>query len=216
MKPMTRAEKAFNLAGVVIPFAGTVLAVVVLWGHWVSWRDLAIMAGMYLATAIGITVGYHRLLTHRAFQTSKPVEYVFAGLGSLALQGPVIAWVADHRKHHAHADHEGDPHSPHVSHGDGLAGVLRGIYHAHVGWLWSDWGRADWKRYAGELTEDRVMVAMSRHYAAFLVLTFTLPALLGFALTGTVLGAATGFLWGGLVRVFFVHHVTWSINSICH
>ena len=213
---MTRAEKVFNLAGVVIPFVGVIAAVVFLWNELVSWRDLGIMAGMYVLTAMGITVGFHRLLTHRSFATSKPLEYAWAALGSMAVQGPVIAWVADHRKHHAHADDEGDPHSPHTSHGDGLGGVLRGLYYAHVGWLWDDWGRADWKKYAPDLYEDRVMLGMSRIYVPFLILTFGLPALIGYLLTGTALGALTGFVWGGLVRIFFVHHVTWSINSVCH
>jgi stearoyl-CoA desaturase (delta-9 desaturase) len=214
--PMTTPEKVFNLAGVIVPFLGTIIAIVVLWDQFVSTRDLAIMFAMYVVTAIGVTVGYHRLLTHRAFATSKPLEYGFAAAGSLALQGPVIAWVADHRKHHAHADQEGDPHSPHTTHGSGLGGVLRGLYHAHVGWLWSEWGRADWRRFAPELREDRIMVAMTRYYVVFLVLTLALPALAGYLIGGTLLAAATGLLWGGLVRVFFVHHITWSINSICH
>ena len=213
---MTRAEKAFNIAGVVIPFAGVLVAIVVFWNQYVSVTDLAIMAGMYLFTAAGITIGYHRLLTHRSFQTPKAVEYFFAFLGSMAVQGPVIAWVADHRKHHAFSDAEGDPHSPHTTHADGAKGVLQGLYHAHIGWLWSDWGRADWQKYAPDLNEDKVMVAMSRVYVPFVILTFGLPGLIGYLVTGTWEGALTGFLWGGLVRIFFLHHVTWSINSICH
>ncbi|MBM3666037.1 MAG: acyl-CoA desaturase [Actinobacteria bacterium] len=213
---MTRAEKSFNLAGVIIPFLGVIAAVVMLWDQFVSWRDLAIMAVMYVITAGGITIGFHRLLTHRSFSTPKWLEYGFATLGSMAVQGPVIAWVADHRKHHAHSDQEGDPHSPHTGHGDGVAGVLRGLYYAHVGWLWDDWGRADWRKYAPELCEDRGYVAMSRVYVPFVLLTFGLPALIGYLLTGTAMGALTGFIWGGLVRIFFVHHVTWSINSVCH
>jgi len=213
---MTTLEKGVNLAGVVIPFAATIVAVVLLWNQLVSVRDLAIMAVMYLVTAVGVTVGYHRLLTHRSFATSKPLEYAFAFLGALSVQGPVVSWVADHRKHHAHADREGDPHSPHVGHGDGATGVLKGLWHAHAGWLMREWGRAEWKRYAPELCEDRVMVAMSRGYVGFLILTFAIPGLAGFLLTGTLLGALTGMLWGGLVRIFLVHHVTWSVNSVCH
>ncbi|HZA59121.1 MAG TPA: fatty acid desaturase [Solirubrobacterales bacterium] len=213
---MTAAEKGFNLAGVIIPFVGVIVAVGFLWNELVSWRDLGIMAVMYVVTAGGVTIGFHRLLTHRSFATPKWLEYAFAGIGSMAVQGPVIAWVADHRKHHAHADQEGDPHSPHTTHGDGASGVLRGLYYAHIGWLWDDWGRADWKKYAPELCEDRVYLAMSRVYVPFVILTFGLPALLGYLLTGTAVGALTGFIWGGLVRIFFVHHVTWSINSVCH
>jgi stearoyl-CoA desaturase (delta-9 desaturase) len=213
---MTRPEKIANLGGVAIPFGATLVAIPLLWNDLVGWTDLAIMAVMYLVTATGITVGYHRLLTHRSFQTSKPLRYGFAAFGSMAVQGPVIAWVADHRKHHAHTDEEGDPHSPHVGHGDGVAGVLRGLWHAHIGWLLHEQGRADWKRYAPDLYEDRGMRILSRNFVWLVTLSLVLPALLGYLLTGTLLGAATGLLWGGLVRIFFVHHVTWSVNSICH
>ena len=200
----------------VVPFVATVTAIVLLWGSLVNWHDLALFAVMYVVTAGGITVGYHRMLTHRSFRTHKPTEYLFASFGSMAVQGPVIAWVADHRKHHAHTDVEGDPHSPHVGHGDGVTGVLRGLWHAHMGWLLSQHGRADWKRYAPDLYEDRGMRLINRRFVSLVFLGLAIPAAIGFLLTGTLLGAATGLLWGGLVRVFFVHHVTWSVNSICH
>jgi stearoyl-CoA desaturase (Delta-9 desaturase) len=174
------------------------------------------MAAMYLLTALGVTVGFHRLLTHRAFQTSKPLQYAFAVLGSMAVEGPVIDWVADHRKHHAHTDVEGDPHSPHVGHGGGVRGVLRGLWHAHVGWLLLEQGRADRKRYAPELCEDGGMRRINRWFPAVVVIGLAIPTLAGYAVGGSLAGAATGLLWGGLVRVFFVHHVTWSINSVCH
>ncbi len=216
MHEMTNFEKGANLGAVVIPFLATLTAIVMLWNQVVSTTDLVIAAVMYLLTAIGITVGFHRLLTHRSFQTSKPLEYVFAVLGSMAVQGPVIAWVADHRKHHAHTDSEGDPHSPHVGHAGGLRGVIAGLWHAHAGWLMSTQGRADWKRYAADLSEDRGMRLISRQFVPLVVLTLLLPALAGYLASGTITGAATGLLWGGLVRVFFVHHVTWSVNSVCH
>jgi stearoyl-CoA desaturase (Delta-9 desaturase) len=216
MGEMSRTEKLVNLGAVVVPFAATLAAIVLLWNSLVSATDLAIAAVMYLLTAVGITVGFHRLLTHRSFQTSKPLEYLFAILGSMAVQGPVIAWVADHRKHHAHTDEEGDPHSPHVGHDGGVRGVLGGLWHAHSGWLMSTQGRADWKRYARDLYEDRGMRTISRRFPLFVLATLVIPALAGYLLTGTLLGALTGFLWGGLVRIFFVHHVTWSVNSVCH
>lgn len=216
MGEMTKVEKAANLGAVVVPFAATVTAIVLLWNSLVTPTDLAIAAVMYLLTAVGITVGFHRLLTHRSFQTSKPLEYTFAVLGSMAVQGPVISWVADHRKHHAHTDEEGDPHSPHVGHDGGVRGVLAGLWHAHSGWLMSTQGRADWKRYAADLYEDEGMRRISRNFVPLVLLTLALPALAGYLLSGTLLGAATGLLWGGLVRIFFVHHVTWSVNSICH
>jgi stearoyl-CoA desaturase (delta-9 desaturase) len=213
---MSRGTKIVNLGAVVVPFLATLAAIVLFWNRVVSATDLAIMGAMYLLTAVGITVGYHRLLTHRSFRTHKATEYVFAALGSMAVQGSVIAWVADHRKHHAHTDVEGDPHSPHVGHGDGAIGVLRGLWHAHTGWLLSEHGRADWKRYAPDLFEDRGMRLINRRFVSLVVLGLATPALAGYLLTGTLLGAATALLWGGLVRVFFVHHVTWSVNSICH
>lgn len=213
---MTKAEKGVNLGAVVVPFLATLGAVVLLWGSWVSPADLAIAAAMYLVTAVGITVGFHRLLTHRSFQTSKPLEYLFAVLGSMAVQGPVIAWVADHRKHHAHTDEEGDPHSPHVGHEGGVRGVLAGLWHAHAGWLLSTQGRADWKRYAADLYEDPGMRTINRRFVTILFAGLAIPALAGYAVSGTLAGAATGLLWGGLVRIFFVHHITWSVNSVCH
>ncbi len=216
MGEMTRIEKTANLGAVVIPFAATIVAIALLWDSLVNPADLAIAAAMYLLTAIGITVGFHRLLTHRSFQTSKPVEYVFAVLGSMAVQGPVISWVADHRKHHAHTDEEGDPHSPHVGHGDGVRGVLAGLWHAHSGWLMSTQGRSDWRRYAPDLYEDRGMRLIGRRFVPLVFLSLAIPALAGYLVSGTAAGAATGLLWGGLVRIFFVHHITWSVNSICH
>ncbi len=216
MGEMTKVEKTANLGAVALPFLATLTAIALLWNSLVSPADLAIAAAMYLLTAIGITVGFHRLLTHRSFQTSKSIEYVFAVLGSMAVQGPVISWVADHRKHHAHTDEEGDPHSPHVGHGDGVGGVLGGLWHAHSGWLMSTQGRADWKRYAPDLCEDRGMRLIGRRFVPLVLLSLAIPTLAGYLLSGTLAGAATGLLWGGLVRIFFVHHVTWSVNSLCH
>lgn len=216
MGEMSRIEKAVNLGAVVVPFLATLAAIVLLWNSLVAPADLVIAAAMYLLTAIGITVGFHRLLTHRAFQTSKPVEYAFAVLGSMAVQGPAIAWVADHRKHHAHTDEEGDPHSPHVAPDGGVTGVFRGLWHAHTGWLMSTQGRADWRKYAPDLYEDRGMRAISRRFPLLVLATLAIPALAGLLVSGTLLGALTGLLWGGLVRIFFVHHVTWSVNSVCH
>jgi stearoyl-CoA desaturase (delta-9 desaturase) len=216
MGEMTKVEKGANLGAVVVPFAATIAAIVLLWNSLVSPADLVIAAVLYLLTAAGITVGFHRLLTHRSFQTSKPLEYTFAILGTMAVQGPVISWVADHRKHHAHTDEEGDPHSPHVGHDGGVRGVLAGLWHAHSGWLMSTQGRADWKRYAPDLYEDRGMRTISRHFLLLIYASLAIPALAGYIVSGTLLGAFTGLLWGGLVRIFFVHHVTWSVNSVCH
>ena len=213
---MTRVEKAANLGAVVLPFSAVLAAIALSWNRLVSPADLAIAATMYLLTAVGITVGFHRLLTHRSFQTSGRLEHLFAVLGSMAVQGPVIAWVADHRKHHAHTDVEGDPHSPHVGHDGGLRGVFAGLWHAHAGWLMSNQGRADWNRFAPDLYEDDGMRAINRSFVPLVLVGLALPALAGYLVSGTLAGAATGLLWGGLVRIFFVHHVTWSVNSVCH
>jgi len=164
-------------------------------------------------TAVGVTVGFHRLLTHRAFQTYPWLERLFAVMGSLSVQGSVLDWVADHRSHHAHTDREGDPHSPHVGHGSGLAG----LWHAHVGWLMRTQGQADWKRYASELYEDPAMRRIGRRFPLLVVLSLAIPTAAGFVLHGfTLSGALRGYVWGGLVRIFLVHHVTWSVNSVCH
>jgi stearoyl-CoA desaturase (delta-9 desaturase) len=216
MGEMTKVEKVANLGAVVVPFLAVLAAIALLWNDVVNATDLIIAGAMYMLTAVGVTVGFHRLLTHRSFQTSKRAEYVFAVLGSMAVQGPVISWVADHRKHHAHTDEEGDPHSPHVGHGGGMRGVLSGLWHAHSGWLMSTQGRADWKRYAPDLYEDPGMRTIGRRFVPLVILSLMLPALAGYAVSGTIAGAATGLLWGGLVRIFFVHHITWSVNSVCH
>jgi stearoyl-CoA desaturase (Delta-9 desaturase) len=210
--PMSRAHRIANLVGVILPFLGLIAAVVLLWNRAVDWIDLAIMALMYLIAGFGVTVGYHRLFTHRSFQTYRPIQYAFAVAGSMSLQGSVIAWVADHRKHHAHTDREGDPHSPHVGHGSGLSG----LWHAHTGWLFEGHGRADPRRYARDLWEDSGMRAIDRAFPWLTLLTFAIPFALGWALHGAFVGALTGLLWGGLVRTFFLHHITWSVNSVCH
>jgi stearoyl-CoA desaturase (delta-9 desaturase) len=210
---MTRLERNANLAGVVVPFVGVLAAVVLLWNRAVDGTDLAILGAMYMITAVGVTVGFHRLLTHRSFQTYPWLERTFAVMGSLSLQGSVLDWVADHRKHHAHTDVEGDPHSPHVGHGSGL----RGLWHAHTGWLMETQGQADWKRYAAELYEDRAMKRIGKSFPWLALASLLIPTLAGFALHGfTAGGALRGLVWGGLVRIFFVHHITWSVNSVCH
>src|SRR5215217_4203437 len=160
---MSRAQRYTNFAAVVLPFAAFIASLILLWNRAIGWTDLAIMGAMYFVSALGVTVGFHRLLTHRAFQTHKPVEYALAAAGSMAVQGPVIDWVADHRKHHAHTDVEGDPHSPHVGHGEGVRGVFQGLYHSHVGWLFSEHGQARRSKYAKDLMEDPGMRAIHRH-----------------------------------------------------
>jgi stearoyl-CoA desaturase (Delta-9 desaturase) len=214
---MTKAQRYANLGAVVLPFVAFLLAIVLLWNKIVGWTDLALLAVMYIVTGFGITIGFHRMLTHRAFQTSKTVERIFAVLGSMAVQGPVISWVADHRKHHAHTDEEGDPHSPHAGiAGGGIKGTLRGLFHAHIGWMLTEQGGALRTKYAPDLMEDKGMRRINRNFEWFVGLTLLIPFVAGWLLTGRFTGALTGLLWGGFVRIFLLHHVTWSINSICH
>jgi len=213
---MTRTHKLVNLAGVTLPLAGLVLAIVLLWERMVGPKELAILLVGYALTGIGITVGYHRLFTHRSFQTFRPVRYVFAVLGQMAVEGSVVAWVADHRKHHQFSDAEGDPHSPHAGFGDGILEALRGLWHAHTGWIFSGAGRADHARYAKDLLDDRGLRLISRLFGPTVLVSLLLPALVGWLWIGGRYGFLAGLIWGGAVRILLLHHVTWSINSICH
>jgi stearoyl-CoA desaturase (delta-9 desaturase) len=204
-------KRTGQFLGLALPFAAFIVALVLLWDSYVHVSDIVVFAAMYLAVGFGATVGYHRLLTHRSFATYRPISYGFAILGSMAFQGSVIDWVSDHRKHHAYADREGDPHSPHL---DGSA--LRSLWHAHAGWLFRNHGRADKRRYAPDLLDDPVMCAIDRAFPLFIALSLALPFLAGWALSGTLAGALTGLLWGGFVRIFLFHHAIFSVNSICH
>jgi len=212
LQNVTRLQRNANLGAVIVPFAAFLAAIPLLWNSLIGPVDLAIFAGIYVTTAMGVTVGFHRLLTHRAFETYRPLKYAFAVLGSMAVQGPVIGWVADHRKHHAHADDEGDPHSPHVGHGTGL----RGLWYAHVGWLFHEHGTAAYGRYARDLVEDRGFRTINKLFVPLVALSLLIPFALGWGITGELVGGLTALFWAGLVRIFFVHHVTWSVNSICH
>jgi stearoyl-CoA desaturase (delta-9 desaturase) len=213
---MSRFERNVNLTAVFAPVLALVIAVPLLWGRLVNSTDLAIAAGMYLVSGFGITIGYHRLLTHRAFATYKPIENALALGGALAVQGSPGDWVADHRKHHAHTDEEGDPHSPHAGQGAGVRGVVRGLWHAHVAWLWRTQGQADKRRYAPELIEDRWMRLLHRRYLLVALASLAVPFALGGIITGSWRGALLALLWGGFVRIMVLHHITWSVNSVCH
>ncbi|MEJ7714963.1 MAG: fatty acid desaturase [Thermoleophilaceae bacterium] len=209
---MTRLQRNLNIGAVLLPFLAFLAAIPLLWNSYVGWTELGIFLAIYPATAFGITIGFHRMLVHRAFETYRPVKYLLAVLGSMAVEGPVIEWVSDHRKHHAHTDEEGDPHSPHVGQGNGM----KGLFHAHVGWLWQQNGISDAKKYARDLLEDRGMRFINRHFIWWVALGLAIPFVAGFAIGGTLTGGLLALFWAGLVRIFYVHHITWSINSICH
>ncbi len=210
------ADRIATGAVTVLPVLSLGVVVWQAWGGWLHWRDVAIFVVMYLATGLGVTVGFHRLFTHRSFQTKPWVRGAFAVLGSAAIEGPVISWVADHRKHHAFSDQPGDPHSPHVDHGIGLRGALRGLFHAHVGWLFIHTQRGSRRRYAPDLLSDPVVSYVDRTFVLWVVLGLVVPMGLGLAIGGTIAAALTALLWGGLVRMLVLHHVTYSINSLCH
>ncbi|HXH88267.1 MAG TPA: acyl-CoA desaturase [Gaiellaceae bacterium] len=213
---MSRTHKLINLAGIALPFVGLIAAIVLLWDRMVGPTELAILAVGYVLTGVGITVGYHRLFTHRAFETYKPVRYTFAVLGQMAVEGDVLAWVSDHRKHHQFSDQEGDPHSPHAGFGGGVSGALKGLWHAHTGWLFSESGRADQARYAKDLMRDNGLRVIAKLFLPLVIVSLLVPALVGWALLGGWYGFFAGLVWGGAVRIFLLHHVTFSINSICH
>jgi stearoyl-CoA desaturase (delta-9 desaturase) len=158
-----------------------------------------------------VTVGFHRLFTHRSFEAKPWVRYALAIMGSLSVEGPIIRWVADHRRHHAFSDQPGDPHSPHLDEGPGFKGVAKGLWHAHMGWFFSD-EQTSANRWAPDLVKDPVLRKIDSLFPLWVAISFALPPLLGFLVTGTLKGAALAFLWG----IFLLHHVTWSVNSICH
>ena len=200
-----------------VPFIGLGVVVAQTWQGWLRWSDVAVFGIMYVLTGLGVTVGFHRLLTHRSFKTKPWLRATFGALGSAAIEGPVISWVADHRKHHAFSDQEGDPHSPHAGHEGGWRGALRGLGHAHVGWLFIHTQRANKARYAPDLIKDPQISFIERTFVWWAIGgLLPVPFLLGWLIGGSVHAGLTAILWGGLVRMLLLHHVTYSINSLCH
>jgi stearoyl-CoA desaturase (delta-9 desaturase) len=209
-----------RVASAVVTAAPPIMLAVGMWfgwtGHLLVWQDILILALCYVTIGTGVTVGFHRLLTHRSFKCHRWLRFGFAALGSAAAEGPVIDWVATHRKHHQFSDVEGDPHSPHVGHGSGWRGALNGLAHAHIGWVFSDMEVADESRYARDLLADPLIRFVDRTFVLWVVVGLAAAFGLGIALTGTVSGGLAALLWGGAARIFLVHHATFSINSLCH
>lgn len=209
--------KMIRVVVVFLPPVGVIAAMVLLWGGYFGPLYLTLFAVMYLLTGFGITIGFHRFFTHAAFKSGPVIIYTLGILGSMAVEGNVIWWVATHRRHHRYSDKEKDPHSPHVGRKPGILGAFKGLLHSHMGWFFnSESTRTDLKRYAPDLLADPCIVAVDRLFPLWVVLGLLLPAAIAGAVTHSWTGALLGFLWGGLVRVFMVHHVTWSVNSICH
>lgn len=212
--PFTAFERSITLAIVLAPLIAVAGAIVVFWGNGVGFRDAAIGLGLYVVAGYGITVGYHRMLTHRSFVPTRPVKILFAIAGSLAFEGGPISWVADHRRHHVFSDRAGDPHSPHRF-GESRRAQWRGLVHAHVGWLFNHTRTAP-ARYARDLLDDHDLVVIDRLFPMWAAVSLALPFGLGYAFGHSLTAALTTLLWAGGVRIFVLHHVTWSINSLCH
>lgn len=211
-----RTHHRFILLASIVPPLGVVAAIVLLWNQLVGPRDLALLFVCYTLTVIGVSTGFHRLLTHRAFKTSKPMRIALAVLGAAGAEGPPIVWVAHHRRHHTLADQEGDPHSPHLHGEDGIRGQLKGLWHAHWGWLFDEHLTSDPMRYCPDLVREKPMRWVSQHFLQIVAAGIVLPGLIGFALSGSVVGLLTGMLWGGIVRIFLLHHFTYAVNSVGH
>jgi len=213
---VSRARLAANLAGTTLPVVGLVIAIALLWHRMVGPRELTILFAGYVLAGLGITVGFHRLFTHRSFQTYRTVRYTFAILGQLAVEGTVVSWVANHRKHHQFSDRPGDPHSPHADYGDGFIEGLKGLWHAHTGWLFDSGSVADRDRYAKDLLQDRGLRMIGWLFVPIVAASLAVPGLVGWWWIGGRYGFLAGLVWGGAIRILLLHHVTWSINSICH
>jgi stearoyl-CoA desaturase (delta-9 desaturase) len=199
---------------IIIPLLGVIVAPFFLWGWGFGWTDLGLLLGMYILTSLGITVGFHRLFVHRSFETYMWIKFIWAILGSMAVQGSLFKWVGMHRRHHQHSDTSDDPHTPH-GHGGGILGLLRGFWHSHIGWFFEA-DPPDLDRYVKDLSASRTLRVASVLFPLWVVLGLVLPAVLGGVITLSWGGVWTGLIWGGLVRLFLVHHVTWSVNSACH
>ena len=208
------APHLFVYVFVLVPLLALAAAVPLAWGWGLSWLDVGLTAFFYVLTMLGVTVGFHRYFTHGAFKAVRGLRIALAVAGSMAVQGPVRHWVADHRRHHAFADKEGDPHSPWLF-GTSPAALVRGFWHAHMGWLF-DRSLTNQRRFAPDLVEDPDMERVHRLFTVLTLFTVFGPALIGGLVTWSWWGALTAFFWASLVRIALTHHVAWSTNSICH
>jgi stearoyl-CoA desaturase (delta-9 desaturase) len=204
-------------AAVLFPFLGCIVAVLLLWQvGWMGWLYLGMLIGGWLLTGLGITIGFHRLLTHRSFETYGWVRAFWMAMGALSVEGSPLVWCAVHRRHHEYSDEMGDPHSPNL-HDGGLWNTLRGLWQAQVGWLFTGyWDSPDLQRYVPDLLNEKMLVSVDRLYYVWVIVSLALPSAIGGLATLSWKGALLGLIWGGLVRIFITHHITWSINSVCH
>jgi stearoyl-CoA desaturase (delta-9 desaturase) len=210
------ASQLVTLVAVVVPPVGVASAMGLLWGVAFHWVDLILLVSLYVICAFGTTIGFHRYFTHKGFEARTPVKAALAILGCMTMQGPLTQWVTDHRKHHALSDKEGDPHSPHVGHGEGVVGAVRGFVHAHVGWLFTLKGLERGREYGRDLYDDTLVRWIDRLYIFWVAVTLGIPFAIGYAVGGTLGAGLEGMVWGGLLRIFLYQHATFSVNSICH
>jgi stearoyl-CoA desaturase (Delta-9 desaturase) len=207
-------EQFMLYAFVIVPFLAVLAAVPVAWGWGIGWTDVVLFVVFYYVSGLGITVGYHRLFTHGSFRANRPLRIALAVAGSMAIEGPVIRWVADHRRHHAFSDREGDPHSP-WRYGESTGALMKGLFWAHLGWMFDEL-HTNREKYTPDLMTDRDIRAVDRLFALWLLLSLLLPPAIAGLISMSWAAALSAFFWASLVRVFLLHHVTWSINSICH
>jgi stearoyl-CoA desaturase (delta-9 desaturase) len=212
--PRTPSEHGLVHVFILVPFLALIVAVPLAWGWGLTWLDVELAGAFYLITGLAVTVGFHRYFTHGAFKAKRGLRMVLAALGIMAVQGPVTEWVADHRRHHAFSDRQGDPHSPWL-YGTSPLALARGFWHAHLGWIF-DRRKTNLDRFAPDLVADRDVRTIDQLFVLWTVLTLGLPTLLGGVLTWSLWGAVTAFFWAGLVRISLLHHVTWAVNSVCH
>jgi stearoyl-CoA desaturase (Delta-9 desaturase) len=212
----SRISQVVTLVAVAVPPLGLAAAMGLLWNVAFHWSDLAIMGGMYVLCAFGTTIGFHRYFTHQSFKARAPVKALLGVLGCMTMQGPLTQWVTDHRKHHALSDKEGDPHSPHVGHGEGALGAVKGFVHSHVGWMFTSLGMEQGRLYGKDLYEDRLVRTIDRLYLLWVVATLGVPFAFGYGVGGTWERGLEAMLWGGFVRIFLYQHATFCVNSICH
>ncbi len=210
----TRLQRRIALTVIVVPFLGTVLAASIAWQRGIGYVEVVSFGVMYLATMVGVSLGFHRLFTHKSYQTGPRTKWTLAVLGSMAAQGPLLFWAAMHRRHHAFSDRPGDPHSPHRQGDDEVSG-LRGLWHAHIGWMLSE-DTADWMSFARDLMQDRTAFHIHQTYFFWLGAGLLAPPLVAGLITWDLSSAGLAFLWGGLVRAFVVNQAAWCVGSVCH
>jgi stearoyl-CoA desaturase (delta-9 desaturase) len=213
-EPKSNLERVLLVVFVVVPFLALLAAVPMAWGSFLGWSDVIIGGVFYIVSGLGVTVGFHRYFTHGSFKANRPLKIALAVAGSLSLEMGVIDWVATHRRHHKYSDKEGDPHSP-WRFGNDWKALTKGLFFAHMGWLFSS-ERTNRERYARDLLADKDIVRIHNAFPWLVATSLVLPAVLGGLVTWSISGALTAFFWATLVRIALLHHVTWSINSVCH